>query len=83
MLVENLAQGLAGTKDTQVQIALAQPLPIKGVQNGHDLLQTKSHLQIPPSGLSVPKKALLELTEQGPNLTLATLKCTSPAPPLV
>lgn len=54
MFVENLAQSLA--KDTQVQKALAQPSTIKWVQNGCDLLQTKIHLQIPPSGLSVLKK---------------------------
>lgn len=56
MLVENLPRVLAGTKDTQEETTLAEPLTIKWVQNGCELLQTKIHLQIPPSGLSVPIK---------------------------
>lgn len=34
MLVENLARDLAGAKDTQVQMALAEPSTIEWVQKG-------------------------------------------------
>ena len=86
MLVENLAQGLTGVKDTQVQIALAQALYIKWVQNRGNLLRANSQVQIPSSDLSVPKKLFYNLqavTEHGPKLALVTLKCTSSTLPLV